>query len=205
MNKKLSGPFAEILDSNIISFTAQCWEWNTPIEFGALITTTTNNRKIFGIVYDIATTPFDANRQPVTYQMTQEQLLQHQPQIFEFLSTKFSCVAIGYSEEHNNMIYNVPPQPTKMHEFVIYGTKQDYIECFEHAQFLYLLHNANLPCNLQELLLAIIKQQINNQVLTKKRLNGLIESFFMLNKNNYLQTKMFLSRLQQLLKNINLH
>ncbi len=197
-NNKIS--FAEILESNITTFTAQAWQWDAVLEFGSLVTATSNNRTIFAIIYDIITGPTDSIRQPVAYQKTQEELLREQPQIFEFLTTSFSCVAIGYIDEQGNLLYNLPPQPAKMHTFVYHATIQEYETFFASEQFLHLLCNANLPFNVQELLLAIIKHQLTRKTLTKKRLSVFIESFFMLNKNNYLQTKMFLARLQKLVE-----
>ena len=197
--------FAEILESSITTFTAQAWQWDAVLEFGSLVTATSNGRMIFAIIYDIVTGPTDSIRQPVAYQKTQEELVREQPQIFEFLTTSFSCVAIGYADQSNNLhsmqiLYNLPPQPAKMHTFVHHATTEQYEQFFASEQFLHLLCNANLPFNLQELLLAIIKHQLIRKTLTKKRLGAFIESFFMLNKNNYLQTKMFLARLQKLLE-----
>lgn len=191
--------FAEILESSITTWQAQSWQWNAIPEFGSLVTATSNGRTTFGIIYDIKTGPIDPIRQPVAYQKTEEELLKEQPQIFEFLTTSFSCIAIGYIE-NGKIFYNLPPQPPKMHTFINHATTEQYEQCFAHEQFLHLLFNSTLPLNLQELLLAIIKHQLTRKTLTKKRLNSFIESFFMLNKNNYLQTKMFLSRLQQLLE-----
>lgn len=191
--------FGEILESSISTWQAQSWQWNAIPEFGSLVTATSSGRTIFGIIYDISTGPIDPIRQPVAYQRTEEELLKEQPQIFEFLTTSFSCVAIGY-KENEQIVYNLPPQPPKMHTFVDYATQQEYEQCFASEQFLYLLFNSTLQLNLQELLLAIIKHQLNRKTLTKKRLDAFIESFFMLNNNNYLQTRMFLSRLQQLLQ-----
>jgi hypothetical protein len=192
--------FAEILESNISSWRAQSWEWDKIPEFGSLVTATSNDRIIFGIIYDITTGPIDSIRQPVTYKKTEEELLAEQPQIFEFLATSFACIAIGYTE-NEKMFYNIPPQPPKMHTFVDYATNKEYEQCFAHQHFLHILFNSNIPFNIQELLLAIIKHQLHRKTLTKNSLNQFIESFFLLNKNNYLQTKMFLSRLQQLLEN----
>ena len=198
INQNNKTSFAEILESNISHFTAQTWQWNAIPEFGSLVTATSNNRTIFAIIYDIKTGPIDPIRQPVPYQKTEQELLQEQPQIFEFLSTQFSCIAIGYFE-NNQFFYNLPPQPPKMHTFVHHATLQEYEQCFASEQFLYLLCNTKEQINLEELLLAIIKHQLTNKVLTKERFNKFIEAFFMLNKNNYVQTKMFLTRVQQLL------
>lgn len=197
LNNKNS--FAEILESNITHFTGQSWQWNTIPEFGSLVTATSNDRTIFAVIYTIKTAPIDPIRQPVAYQKTEEELLKEQPQIFEFLSTSFSCIAIAYFE-NNQLFFNLPPQPPKMHTFINFATQEEYEQCFSTEQFLYLLYNSQEQINLEELLLAIIKHQLKNQVLTKQRFNRCIETFFILNKNNYAQTKTFLNRIQQLLK-----
>lgn len=191
--------FAEILESNITHWQAQSWKWDAIPEFGSLVTATSNSRTLFGIIYDIKTGPIDPIRQPVAYQKTQEELEKEQPQIFEFLTTSFSCLSIGY-QEHGQFFYNVPPQPPKMHTFVGHATKEQYEECYTHQHFLHLVFNTTQQINREELLLAMIQHQLRHKVLTKKRLNKFIESFFMLNRNNYLQTKMFLPRLQKLLE-----
>lgn len=191
--------FAEILESSISIWRAQSWKWDAIPEFGSLVTATCNGRTIFGIIYDITTSPSDPIRQPVAYQKTEEELLKEQPQIFEFLTTSFSCIAIGYREQ-NQIYYNLPPQPPKMHTFVNYATQQEYEQFFASEQYLHLVCTAPEKLNLEELLLAIIKHQLAHQSLNKERFNKFVQTFFMLNKNNYLQTKMFLSRVQKLLE-----
>lgn len=192
--------FAEILQSNIATFEAQSWQWDAIPEFGSLVYTISNQRTIFGIIYNITTGPTDPIRQPVAYQKTEDELRKEQPQIFEFLTTSFSCIAIGY-QENEHFFYNLPPQPVKIHSFVGYATPEQYEQCFASEQFLHLVCNAQEKLNLEELLLAIIKHQIKHNVLTKKRFNKFIETFFMIHKNNYIQTKMFLHRVQELLRN----
>ena len=192
--------FAEVLQTTIDTWQGQCWQWDIMPEFGALITVPCQDRIMFGIIYAITTSPIDAIRQPVAYQKTQEELAKEQPQIFEFLTTSFSCLALGYQEK-NKIFYNLPPQPPKIHSFVHHATDQQYADFFSHEQFLYLLFNSKIPLNIQELLLAVIQHQLKRKCMTKNRLSSFVEAFFMLNKNNYLQTKMFLSRLEQLVSN----
>jgi len=195
--------FAEIISSNISTWQAQTWQWDIMPEFGSLVTVIDNGRTIFGIVYDISTSPIDAIRQPIPYKMTQEELLQNQPQIFQFLKTSFSCIALGYKEQHDTIYYNLPPQPPKMHTFVGYATRQELELFFKNQQYLYILCNGTENLNTNELLLAIIKHQMSNKILTKELFNTLIQTFFRLNKNNYLQTKLFLSRVSDLTSSMN--
>lgn len=192
--------FAEILESNLTTWQAQCWQWDDIPKFGSLVTIKTDSRMLYGIIIDITTGPTDPIRQPVTYQKTEEELQQEQPQIFEFLKTSFQCLNIGY-QENNAMFYHIPPQPPKMHSFVYHTTTQQQELCFGSNQFLHMLLASNIPnLNIEELLLTIIKQQATMHLLTKKRLDNFIETFFMINKNNYQQTKLFLTRVCQLLK-----
>lgn len=191
--------FAEILESSITNFTGQSWSWDTIPEFGSLVTATCNQKTIFGIVYAIKTGPIDPIRQPVPYQKTEEELLKEQPQIFEFLSTSFSCITIAHLEK-NQLFFTLPSQPPKMHTFINFATQQEYEKCFSTEQFLYLLYNNKENINLEELLLAIIQQKLKKQILTKERFDKLIQTFFILNKNNYVQTKIFLHRVQQVLQ-----
>ena len=195
--------FAEILEAKITTFQAQSWQWDTIPEFGSLIAATSNNRTIFGIIYDISTGPMDPIRTPIPYQKTEKELEKEQPQIFEFLKTSFQCLSAGYLE-NNKIFYHLPPQPPKIHTFVCNTTKDQYDLFFESPDFLHLIFNATEQFNLDELLLAIIKQQISYKTLTKKRLDIFIEAFFYLNKNDYQQTKLFLNRLQAIIQFNNL-
>ncbi len=190
--------FAEILESNITTWQGQCWEWNHIPEFGSLVTITSQNKKLFGIIYNISTGPIDPIRQPIPYQKTEEELLAEQPQIFEFLKTSFTCLAVGY-EEHHKVFYTIPAQPPKMHAFIAHATQQEYIHYFQSQDFLHLLFSASLPINKEELLLAVIHQQVQQRSLSKEGFDKLIKTFFMMNKNNYLQTKAFISRIQNLI------
>jgi hypothetical protein len=190
--------FAEILESNITTWQAQCWQWNHIPEFGSLVTIGSGNKKLFGIIYDITTGPIDPIRQPVPYQKTEAELVAEQPQIFEFLKTSFTCIAVGY-EENNKIYYTIPAQPPKMHAFIAHATEQEYTKYFQSNDFLYLLFTSSLPIHKEELLLAIIHHQVQQKSLTKEGFDHFIKTFFMMNKNNYLQTKAFISRIQNLI------
>ena len=91
--------FAEIIESSLSMWTAQCWQWNHSPVFGSIVQTKTLKRTIFGIVYKIETGSIDPIRQPFIYKKTEEELLKEQPQIFEFIRTTFSCLTIGYFED----------------------------------------------------------------------------------------------------------
>ena len=197
MNKHLSShkaSFAEIIESNLSSWTAQCWQWDNSPSFGSLVITTHNSLQIFGIVHSIKTGSMDPIRQPIPYQKTEEELKREQPQIFEFLQTTFTCITIGYLE-NNTFFYHLPDKPPKIHAFVTNATQEQYQQFFAQEQFLHLLFNlSNQIFNLDELLLAILKQLLQRKIMPPDNLNSFIETFAMLCKNDYQKLKVFLQR-----------
>lgn len=203
MNNKTSSKdtsFAEVVESNLSTWSAQCWDWRQSPTFGSLITTSHGSLKIFGIVQSITTGSMDPVRQPIAYQKTEEELLIQQPQIFEFLQTNFTNITVGYKQD-NKMFYHLAQKPPRIHAFVQDASDDEYKLFFENEQFLHLLFNmSNQIFNLDELLLALLKQLITKKLLTKQNLNNFIENFAMLRKNDYQTVKIFLQRTEQLLK-----
>ena len=53
MNNK--EPFAEIIESSLSTWRAQCWQWDVIPSYGSLVTITTPERTLFGLVHDIQT------------------------------------------------------------------------------------------------------------------------------------------------------
>ena len=114
-------PFAEVIESSLQGWLAQSWNWNCFPAFGSLVTIETKKRQLFGIVHQIQTGSMDPMRHPFPYQKTEEELLQEQPQIFEFLKTTFSCLTLGYSERER-IIYLLAPEPPQIHSEKIMET-----------------------------------------------------------------------------------
>ena len=204
MNNKISSKdlsFAEVIESNLSSWTSQCWNWQNIPSFGSLVTTSHEDSKIFGIVHTITTGSADTNRIPTTYQKTKEELLTQQPQIFEFLQTTFSSITIGY-QENNKTYYHLAQKPPQIHNFVQNAQDETYKLFFENEQFLSLLFNiSNQIFNLDELLLAFIKHIKEKKLLDANNIQQFIESFAMHSKNDYQALKVFLHRTEQLIKN----
>lgn len=193
--------FAEIIESNLSEWTAQCWQWSNAPSFGSLVITSHGPLQIFGIVHAIKTGSLDPIRQPFPYQKTEEELQREQPQIFEFLQTKFTCLTVGYFE-NNRFFYHLPDKPPKIHAFVQNATTEQYAKFFANEHFLHVLFNlSDHVFNLDELLLAMLKQLLKKDILNAENLNNFIETFSMLCKNDYQKLKVFLQRTDQLLAN----
>lgn len=187
--------FAEVMESSLQTFVAQCWDWDKMPQFGSLVTVEDGKRTIFALVYQIQTGSMDPVRYPFPYKKTHQELLAEQPQIFEFLKTTFSCIALGYSEK-SHIYHLMPPEPPKIHNFVCLATGEHYRE--------FMAKNAYLPLifafsgaigNIDELLLAILKNQaVFEGGLKPEKMADFIETYSMLTGNDYRRLKLFLQR-----------
>lgn len=194
--------FAEVIESSLHGFLAQSWKWDTFPSFGSIVTIETKKRILFGIVHEVKTGSMDSMRYPFPYQKTEEELMLEQPQIFEFLKTTFSCLTIGYQEK-GKMYYLLTPEPSKIHAFVAPASKALCTQFFASNTYLHLLFGmSNQILNLDELLLATLKHQVELGILTKERLTSFMETFSLLTGNDYRRLKLFLQRAGPLVSNI---
>lgn len=195
----MQNSFAEVMESSLQTFIGQCWQWNSIPTFGSLVTITQENKTIFGIIYQIQTGSSDPVRYPFPYKKTPEELMAEQPQIFEFLKTTFACVALGYQEK-SKIFYLIPEKPPPIHSFISTASTQEIKFFFSNKNYLPLLFNTGtaIPC-LDELLLAILKQQAKLAMLTDTHMNEFISSFSLLSGNDYRRLKLFLQRVETIL------
>jgi len=189
-------PFAEVIESSLQGWLAQSWNWNCFPAFGSLVTIETKKRQLFGIVHQIQTGSMDPMRHPFPYQKTEEELLREQPQIFEFLKTTFSCLTLGYLESEK-ITYLLAPEPPQIHSFVAMTSKELSFRFFSNEQYLHLIFNAvSQLFNLDELLLAMLKQQALLGMLSEEKISLFIDSFSLLTGNDYRRLKLFLQRVE---------
>lgn len=190
--------FAEVIESSLDHYIAQCWQWNNFPAFGALIHIEDATKIVFGVVSHIQTGSTDPTRTPYPYQKTEQELLAEQPQIFEFLKTTFTVQVIGYQEKNHNKIYYVlPPTPCKIHAFVTQSSVEIQKHFFNSAEFLHLLFafSQNIP-NLDELLLASVKRLIDQNIFDRTSLDAFCQMFTLLTGNEYRRLKLFLKRVE---------
>lgn len=191
--------FAEIIESSLTGWLAQSWQWDDFPAFGSMVTITTKKRVLFGIVHQIKTGSMDPVRYPFAYQKTEEELLAEQPQIFEFLKTTFSCLVLGYREA-GKIMYQLAPEPPKIHAFVEPIENDLFKEFFYSNRYLHVLFGlSNQVVNLDELLLAILKQLEKYNILSKEKIEQFIEAFSLLNGNDYRRLKLFLQRVEAMI------
>jgi len=199
MITKNSLHFAEIIESSLHEWKAQCWEWNQFPSFGSIVTIESAKRKIFGIVHQIQMGSMDPNRHPFPYKKTEEELMAEQPQIFEFLKTTFSCITLGYMQK-GKIFYLLSPDPPKIHAFVGYAPSEESRQFFSRETYLHLLFGLSGQIfNIEELLLAMINQQVKLNIFTESKINKFIDTFNLLTGNDYRRLKLFLQRMEPLL------
>ncbi len=193
--------FAEVIESSLYSFTAQSWEWDYFPSFGSLVTIHTQQRIIFGIVHSLQTGSMDPGRYPFTYKKTEEELRAEQPHIFEFLQTKFSCLTVGFYEK-NDMIYQVAPEPPKMHAFVSHATTAQQAQFFTTCAYLHLIFNGSAQTSTDELLLALLRKQTELNVLTQESLFEFIDTVCLISGDDYRRLKILVSRSKSFINHI---
>jgi len=194
---KNNKPFAEVIESSLTCWVAQSWQWNTFPSFGSLLSVQAKQRTLFGLVCHIQTGSMDPSRSPFPYQKTEEELMAEQPQIFEFLKTSFNCIIIGY-QEHGKIYYLLPPQPAQIHSFVQEASADQGAALLANEGYLHLLFSSCQQLyNPDELLLALLRYQSANNLLTPDQLKNIIQKFSLLIGNDYRRLKLLASRIEQ--------
>ena len=194
----IQSPFAEVVESYMDHYTAHCWEWNQFPTFGSLVEVTTDSHTTLGIVSATQTGSIDPMRTPFPYQKTEAELLAEQPQIFAFLKTTFTVQIIGYIQD-DAIHYMLPPTPCKIHAFVAPSSPQTVAQFFKQPDFLNLIFAfaQNIP-NVDELLLAIIRQLNHQSLLTHEAFDAFCQTYSLLTGNDYRRLKLFLKRVERL-------
>jgi hypothetical protein len=193
--------FAEVIQSSLQSFTAQSWKWDYFPAFGSLVTVITEKRTLFGIVYAVQTGSSDAGRYPFTFQKTEAELQAEQPQIFEFLQTTFACLVVGFLEE-GTIMYQMGPEPAKMHAFVHHATPTETHRFFSSHLYLHLIFNAPEITVVDELILSFLKTKKELGLLTEESLLAFIETISLAHGDDYRKLKILMNRAHPLLSSL---
>jgi len=192
-------PFAEVIESSLVGWQGQSWSWDTFPPFGSLLTIQKKEFTHIGIVHQIQTGALESGRYPFAYQKTEKQLLQEQPQIFEFLKTSFFCLTIGYIYK-GKMYYQLAPEPPKIHAFVQEASQEIITFFFKSHKYLHILFGSSQNLvQLDELLLAILRYVTAQTNFTTNNLEEFISLFSLLTGNDYRRLKLFLQRAEPLL------
>lgn len=192
--------FAEVIESSLDKFVAQCWQWDNFPKFGSLVQVKNKNITILGCIANIQTESTDPLRYPFPYKKTEEELHKEQPQIFEFLKTTFNVKVLGYIENQTEKHYLLPLYPCKIHSFVNQCSSKFTNHFFSVPDFLYPLFSGGSPlANQDNLLLAILKQLAKDNILTNKIIQNFCKTLSLLEESNYRKIKLLLKQIETLL------
>lgn len=191
--------FAEIVSSSLVSFTAQCWDWEHVPQFGQCVVVDgfASKTKIYGVVYQINTGSSDGQREAQAFGKTYTELRQQQPQIFHFLKITFHCIPIGYSTENAYFVESLT-FPAMIHAFVDFVNSDQKEKLFADFAFLdQLFAVPNLTIPVEDLLLAVVKSNCN---VTPEYALRLLERYTSFVDNDYIKIRNFSKKLQTVLK-----
>lgn len=192
--------YAEVIESNLNSFTAQSWDYKISPNFASFVQAESNNKIIYGIITSIKTGTTDNMHYPFTYKKTQEELKIDNPEIFEFLRTIFTVQIIGYKENNNNLIeFCTPPEPPLIHSFIENCPEKITHEILldKNNKFLNLLFLSEIQ-NIDELLINILKNLKSNNLISQKYMHNFCNKYSLLTNNDYKRLKLFLNRITEI-------
>lgn len=199
MKQTNNSSVAEVIESSLNGFLAQTWQWNHFPTFGSMVSVDTGKRLLCGVIYQVQTGSMDPVRYPFPYQKTEVELIAEQPQIFEFLKTTFNTLIIGYQEK-GSFFYVSAPEPAKIHSFINPMTPNLCKQFFYQHRYLHLLFGLqNQLGNIDELMLALIKQQADLGIMHREAIRTFAHQFCLLTGNDYRRLKLFLQRVEPLL------
>lgn len=186
---------AEVVDSNLSTLVAQCWQWDAMPAFGSLVCVQEKTGLVFGLVSNLQTGSMDPQRYPFPYQKTEDELRTQHPQIFEFLKTTFDVCIVGHRPSNGLLSYTLPSFPAKIHSFVAPATAQQMHQFFTNPAFLSLLFaNQNTGPHLDDVLLAMFNLMAQHELLTAQRFEQYYHTFSLLVGNDYRRLKLLLAR-----------
>ncbi len=192
-------PFSEIIESSLTHWLAQNWQWDALIPFGSIVQVTHQQTTLYGVVSQINTGTMDPVRYPFPYKKDLEQLKREQPQIFEFLKTTINCIPLAYKYK-GSIVYQLPGTPPPIHSFVSSVCMDDIKDLLSSERYLHVLFSSvQQGSNLDELILALIRQQIELKMFTGERIDRFASTFSLLVGNDYRRLKLFLQRVEPML------
>jgi hypothetical protein len=181
----MSSHVGEIIAADTFQIEAECPRLYGAPEFGSFVRADAGSgRRVYGVVYYIATAAADASRRTCALHMTPDELQERMPQLELVLRTCFAAVSIGYASGDGEtgrrgdeakeqdpssrpvapsprrpVCLSLPPQPPEIHRFVDLALPEEIRALTEGPDFLRMLVQATprgYPLPVDDLLAATI-------------------------------------------------
>lgn len=187
--------FAEVIESYLTHFKAQCWDYAYVPPYGSLAVIEQDGLAFYALVHQSFTGTDNMVYAVQAYQKTEEELKRDQPQIFELLKTTFNAVIIAHKQE-SVVCFSSAPVPAKSHAFVRLATDQELI-CFVHDfGYLSILFGQVNQVNIDELLVAFVAILQQKKLVFEIDLIELLHTYLLLCSNDYRRVRFLAKRLQ---------
>jgi hypothetical protein len=155
----MSSHVGEIIAADTFQIEAECPRLYGAPEFGRFVRADAGSgRRVYGVVYYIATAAADASRRTCALHLTPAELQERMPQLELVLRTCFAAVSIGYAEADGPCL-TLPPQPPEIHRFVDLALPEEVHALTEGPDFLRMLTQATprgYPLPVDDLIAAAI-------------------------------------------------
>ena len=195
---------AEVLESRTSGWLAQCRELHCAPPFGSWVrapedsvATASSREVIYGVVSKIETAPFDLNRRPAALWTSEDEMPSRHPQVGKLLRTTFEVQCIGWSEIEANeySIYqSLPPQPPRLHSFVLRCDEADVRRFTEKHDWIRLLLSGATE-NADELIIAVARNTIRAHNSDIEYPIALGKTLALLLQDDYLRLRAILGRI----------
>ena len=134
----------EVVEASTNAFTAEAYALDKPPDLGSLVTVGSEERDVYGVVYNAATRGVDPSR-PVRALGrdfdSQESVHKEHPHLSLLLRTDFSAIVVGHKAD-GRVAHYLPPTPVSIHGFVRLATDEEVRAFTASLEFLPLLLNA---------------------------------------------------------------
>ncbi len=196
---------AEVLESRTTGWVAQCRELHCAPPFGSFVRTPNAlpddaaREVIYGVVSHIETLPFEANRRPLALWTSESDMDARHPQIGKLLRTTFEVRCVGWTRGENQIIHqSLPPQPPRLHSFVVRCERND-IESFtqKHDWIRLLFDSGTTPggASCDEILVVACSEAIAAHDGNIEYSIGVGKTLALLLRADYMRLRAFLSRI----------
>jgi len=184
----------EIIESSTSQFVAESCELNGAPPFGSFIKTD-GGMPVYGLVFNVCTHSIEPNRRATAYGLTERQLRDEQPQIFELLKTEFEAVIVGYGDDRGPRQV-LPPQPPGIHHFVFPCTESEIKALTGNGDFLRsILCGGRLP--IDDLIIASVRNAWAARAFDMPYLVGIGKDLCRLIRDDYDRLSAIMRRISQ--------
>ena len=184
----------EVIESSTSQFVAESRELNGAPPFGAFVKTS-GAIPVYGLVFNVCTHSIEPNRRATAYGLTEQELRNEQPQIFELLKTEFEAVIVGYGDDRGPRQV-LPPQPPGIHSFVLPCTESEVKALTNNGDYLRCILGGNrLPAD--DLIIASVRHAWAARAFDMPYLVGIGKDLCRLVRDDYDRLSSIMRRISQ--------